>query len=612
MTRLPKIIAVLVLAMLFALPIALAPAQAQGATYTLQASSSNSAVVADDTSPTQLVSWTRVSGKTQYDTMRAITMKGWKSSKYAVVVTSEGFADALSASSLAGKLSAPILLVEHNRVPWQTRLELERMKVQTVYVVGGVKAVNNNVFNRLKQLGPKNVYRVWGYTAQDTAVMVSTKLGKVRSDTCFLATSSTFSDALAASPYAARNKAPIFLAGRDGRTISYFTLNAIKRGGYKNVIVVGGPKAISNGVFNLVKGNTKAKVKRVYGANSYKTAIALAKWEIDNGMSPEGLLVARGTRYSDALCAGPWAARGNTVLLLISEKHRSDAVNFCKANRVLIGDAPNKHAAYVLGGTRAISKAGFKALQDATTKPVPSPAPWTHVYSHRGSATDSIEHTFAAYDMVKRQGSRNLELDVVRSKNGTLYVSHDLNARRVFGVNRAFGDMTDEEINALRASNGEPPHTFEAVLNRYGTSVNYVVELKEGMGGFEEFVRVVDAHPAANITVQSFSTNPLEALESTHPAMKKVLLVDYLPISQQVFNHGLTIPCVDFVAAYQNLMTEENVKVAHKAGKKVAFYTLDTDDAIKKAIALNVDAYFTNHTARALQLERAYRGEKVS
>ena len=613
MRNLPKLIAVIALAMLFALPIALAPVQAQGATFTLQASGANTAPVPEDTRSVQLVSWQRVSGKTSYDTMRAVAQKGWKTSKYAVVVTSEGFADALSASSLAGKLSAPILLVEHNRIPWQTTLELKRMKVQTVYVVGGSRAVNNSVVSRLKKLGPKNVYRIWGYTAQDTAVMVSTHLGKVRSDTCFLATSSTFSDALAASPYAARNKAPIFLTGKNGKTISYFTLYAIKQGGYKNVIVVGGPKAISNGVFNLVNRSTKAQVKRVYGGNAYKTAVALAKWEMDNGMSAKGLLVARGTRYSDALCAGPWAARGNTVLLLISEKHRADAVNFCRKYRTLIGDAPGRHAAYVLGGTRAVSRTGFKALQNATTKPAPSPAPWTHVYSHRGTATDAVEHTFAAYDLAKRQGSRNLEIDVVASKDGTLYISHDMSAKRVFGVDRRFKDMTDEEIGALPVNAaGEPIHTLEEVISRYGTSVNYVVELKDVAAGTSEFARIVDEHPDASFTVQCFSTTPLIALEETHPSMKKVFLLQHSPFSQAAFDSAIGIPCVDIVAAYQNLMTSSNVTKAHKAGKKVGFYTVDTDQSLIKAICLNVDIYVTNHTARALELERMFRGEKVS
>ena len=69
---------------------------------------------------------------------------------------------------------------------------------------------------------------------------------------------------------------------------------------------------------------------------------------------------------------------------------------------------------------------------------------------------------------------------------------------------------------------------------------------------------------------------------------------------------------MDIVAAYQNLMTDSNVHKARKAGKKVGFYTLDTDGALIKAIRLNVDIYATNHTSRALALERMFRGEKTS
>ena len=47
-----------------------------------------------------------------------------------------------------------------------------------------------------------------------------------------------------------------------------------------------------------------------------------------------------------------------------------------------------------------------------------------HVYSHRGSK-GSNEHTFEAYDEAIKAGSHNIEQDVVVSRDGTLYVSHD-------------------------------------------------------------------------------------------------------------------------------------------------------------------------------------------
>ena len=47
-----------------------------------------------------------------------------------------------------------------------------------------------------------------------------------------------------------------------------------------------------------------------------------------------------------------------------------------------------------------------------------------------------------------------------------------------------------------------------------------------------------------------------------------------------------------------------------EAGKKFSAWTLDTEDAIKKAIDMGVDTYFTNDTPLALEIEREY-GLKV-
>ena len=293
------------------------------------------------------------------------------------------------------------------------------------------------------------------------------------------------------------------------------------------------------------------------------------------------------------------------MIVLISDAHRFDAVTFCRLNRALIGNPPNKRPAYVLGGTSAVSKASFHALQVATTRTIPSSAPWTHVFSHRGTADpESLEHTFAGYDLVKRQGSRYLELDVVNSKDGTLFISHDLSAKRIFGVDRNFADMSDAEIMKMRSKNGESPHTLEDVIACYGTSMRYVVELKEGMRNLAEVVRIIDEHPKATFVVQCFSSNPLEELESTHPSIEKLLLVK----NSLALNHGLKLPYVDAIALSQNMFDETNVKRVHAAGKRVGVYTPDSDDSLIKAITLDADIICTNHTARALALERTYGG----
>ncbi|NHI99958.1 hypothetical protein ET007_07505 [Lactococcus garvieae] len=236
---------------------------------------------------------------------------------------------------------------------------------------------------------------------------------------------------------------------------------------------------------------------------------------------------------------------------------------------------------------------------------VPVADPWKYIISHRGSA-ERIEHTFAAYDLAIQQGSKNIEQDVVVSKDKTLYVSHDLSAKRLTGVDKLYSDMTDAEISKLRVANGEPIHTLESVFYRYGHKVNYVVELRSAFGfsqviPFTEMVRQKGLDN--NVILESFSEDVLQNAETLVPNMPKMRLVE----TQAEFNQALSSPVDDIVSMTQSLMNKDNIDKIHKQNKIASAWTLDSEARIKNAISLGVDNYFTNYTDRAMQLEREYR-----
>lgn len=77
----------------------------------------------------------------------------------------------------------------------------------------------------------------------------------------------------------------------------------------------------------------------------------------------------------------------------------------------------------------------------------------SHVYSHRGTQ-GLYEHSFKAYNEAIDAGSRNIEQDVVLSSDGELFVSHDLNASSMTGVNAAYSAMTSSEIDSLNTRAG--------------------------------------------------------------------------------------------------------------------------------------------------------------
>lgn len=230
--------------------------------------------------------------------------------------------------------------------------------------------------------------------------------------------------------------------------------------------------------------------------------------------------------------------------------------------------------------------------------------PSSRVYSHRGASGEEIEHTVAAYDLAILYGSKYIEQDLVTSRDNTLYVSHDLSAKRITGVDKLFSDMSDDEISNLRTEDNEKILSLQNVFDRYGDTVNYVIELKENSNQTKLFEDLVKKNSLEdNIVVQASDIKPLQDLSKSFPNMPKLLLVK----SQSELEKAVTYDIVDIVAAEKSMMTKENVKLVHGHEKLFNIWTINSTSEIKKAIDLGIDNYFTNFTAKALALENKYR-----
>ena len=229
-----------------------------------------------------------------------------------------------------------------------------------------------------------------------------------------------------------------------------------------------------------------------------------------------------------------------------------------------------------------------------------------HVYSHRGSAGIN-EHSFAAYDAAIEAGSRYIEQDLVLSSDGVLFVSHDLNAAAMTGVRAAYANMSAETIDGLSTYAGGKILRLSEIFDRYGRTINYVIELKSPDDSLiRAFTDIVDHYGYEDIiTVQSKWTEVLADLDTYYPDMPKL----YVCKNQTDFRNALDLPYVDTISVRYDLMTESNCEAAHSSGKLFSAWTLDTEALIISAIRMGVDTYFTNDTPLALALETQYGPE---
>ena len=156
-----------------------------------------------------------------------------------------------------------------------------------------------------------------------TAAVVATAAYE-RADTVLIARGDQFPDALAGAFLAGALDAPLLLVANS--ELPGATEDALEELETENVIVLGGPAAISEGLVESFERDLDLEVRRVFGADRFATAAAVAQAAPTTtviGSAPNAddepkrtALLATGLNYPDAIAAGPLAAGGNHPLLL--------------------------------------------------------------------------------------------------------------------------------------------------------------------------------------------------------------------------------------------------------------------------------------------------------
>ena len=273
----------------------------------------------------------------------------------AVVASGENWPDALGASSLAGVLGSPVLLVKHDALPSVVATELARLGTSTVILVGGTAAVTDGVRNAIGALPGMQVRRIGGTDRYDTARLVAertrTELGLAWDGRVFLATGEDYPDALAAGPLAARGGWPVLLTGTS--TLPTATQEALVALGATKILVLGGTSAVSDEVRVIAEGIVGSSASRLYGENRYATAVRVATYGAASAdLDWDGMALATGRGFADGLAGGPSQAAQGAVVLLT----RGDVLS-TETSQAIFAHKAQIDVVRFLGGRAAISEA---------------------------------------------------------------------------------------------------------------------------------------------------------------------------------------------------------------------------------------------------------------
>lgn len=185
----------------------------------------------------------RLQGKDRYETNNKIVAKMGKS-QVVFLATGNNYADAMSASAVAGKMNAPIVLCK-DKLDDQVLKTINSTGAKKIVILGGTGAVSTDVEKILKTKG-LNVERVSGKDRYETNQNILTKFGLDKLDSMAVADGNNYADALTGAGYSS-------LVGQGIKLINTKGKNTKLPTSVKNVDVFGGEGVISNKLVDSLK-----------------------------------------------------------------------------------------------------------------------------------------------------------------------------------------------------------------------------------------------------------------------------------------------------------------------------------------------------------------------
>ncbi|QQK08482.1 cell wall-binding repeat-containing protein [Miniphocaeibacter halophilus] len=267
----------------------------------------------------------RLSGKDRYETSVEVSRE-YDSSNIVLLASGEKYTDELTATVLANKLDAPIMLTRKDSIPAEVKAEINRLGATKVIIIGGNSSVSKKVEEELSSYTLK---RIGGSDRYDTAILVGNQVRNLTDSKseAILVDGTNFPDAIAMTSMAVEQDMPILLTKPS--QLPENIEKAIKDWELTEVTIGGGSNSVSNKVEKEVKELTE--VNRVAGSDRYETSVLIAEQVYGK---TQHIVIASGEVFSDAIVGAPYAAKNGYPILLSRSNNLPEVVmNYILGNR---------------------------------------------------------------------------------------------------------------------------------------------------------------------------------------------------------------------------------------------------------------------------------------
>ena len=206
------------------------------------------------------------------------------------------------------------------------------------------------------------------------------------------------------------------------------------------------------------------------------------------------------------------------------------------------------------------------------------------IFAHRGASGNALENSFKAFEEAITQKADGIEIDLQCSKDGQIFVFHDLNLKRLTGINRFIYDCIAEEIaeyhlgrRFFRMFSTLKIPTIEEMIawnEKYQIPLN--VELKETLlqnpTALIAWLKNVELPEGSHFS--SFYPELLQIVKEIRPEFETAIIVN----KSFNWNELNQFTYADSIHAHKRYYNLKYLNVAANAGKKMRFYAITGDE----------------------------------